>query len=106
VPEIVRLGRVEAYRVLTSHAATRDLVKSEVVNGLSCPVTPRDYVTIRIDREACIGCGMCEMVCETDAFSAASGGKATVRKLSNYECTRDHSCARNCPTGAIHLGNL
>jgi len=29
-----------------------------------------------------------------------------VRKLSNYECTRDHACARNCPTGAISLGNL
>ena len=45
------------------------------------------------------------MVCETDAFWA-EGEKATVRKRSNYECTRDHACARNCPTDAIHLGNL
>jgi NTE family protein len=105
MPEVVRLGEEEALRVLTSHASTRKLVRDDVLDGLSCPVTPRDYVSIRIDSEACIGCGNCEMVCETDAFWA-QGGEAEVRKLSNYECTRDHACARNCPTGAIHLGNL
>jgi NAD-dependent dihydropyrimidine dehydrogenase PreA subunit len=106
VPEVVRLGEEEALRVLTSHAATRHLCRDDaVVPGLSCPATPRDYVSVRIDSTACIGCGICEMVCETDAFWAR-GGKAEVRKLSNYECTRDHACARNCPTGAIHLGNL
>lgn len=105
VAEIVRRGEDEALSVLTSHAATRGLVTREPVEGLSCPVTPRDYVSVRIDPASCIGCGMCEVVCETDAFVAA-GERATVRKLSNYECTRDHACARNCPTGAISLGNL
>ncbi|MEQ1892129.1 MAG: patatin-like phospholipase family protein [Planctomycetota bacterium] len=105
VPEVVRLGEEETLRVLTSHAATRSLVQDKALDGLSCPVTPRDYVSIRIDSTACIGCGNCEMVCETQAFWA-QGERAEVRKLSNYECTRDHACARNCPTGAIHLGNL
>jgi NTE family protein len=103
--DIVARGEEEALRVLTSHAATRDLVTDGVVEGLSCPVTPRDFVTVRIDPTACIGCGMCEAVCETEAFRAGAE-HATVRKLSNYECTRDHACARNCPTGAISLGNL
>jgi NTE family protein len=105
VPEVVRLGEEETVRVLTSHAATRSLVRDDLYDGLSCPVTPRDYVSIRIDSEACIGCGNCEMVCETEAYWV-QGERAEVRKLSNYECTRDHACARNCPTGAIHLGNL
>lgn len=105
VKSVIALGEEEARRVLTSNAATRDLVTQEVVPGLACPLTPRDFVSIRINTELCIGCGMCEMVCETDAFFAR-GEKATVRKLSNYECTRDHACARNCPTDAIHLGNL
>jgi NTE family protein len=106
VGEIVRCGEEEALTVLTSHAATRDLVRANPeVEGLACPVTPRDFVSVRIDPSACIGCGLCEAVCETDAFWA-QGERATVRKLSNYECTRDHACARNCPTGAIRLGNL
>jgi NTE family protein len=105
VPEIVRLGEEATRRTLTSHAATRLLVTEELVPGLSCPVEPRDYVSVRIDPVACIGCGMCQAVCETGAFRAG-GERAEVRKLSNYECTRDHACARNCPTGAISLGNL
>jgi len=105
VPDVVQCGREEALRVLTSHSATRGLVSEEFVEGLSCPVAPRDYVSLSIDPALCIGCGMCEMVCETDGYWA-QGGVATVRKLSNYECTRDHACARNCPTSAISLGNL
>ncbi|MEM7515716.1 MAG: patatin-like phospholipase family protein, partial [Planctomycetota bacterium] len=105
VPEVVQRGEDEAFRVLTSHAATRGLCEPEIVEGLACPVQPRDFVSIHIDPEACIGCGMCQMVCETDAFWAEDG-QASVRKLSNYECTRDHACARNCPTDAIRLGNL
>lgn len=105
VQEVVRLGEEETLRTVTSHAATRSQVQHTVMDGLSCPAMPRDYVSIRIDSNACIGCGNCEMVCETQAFWA-QGERAEVRKLSNYECTRDHACARNCPTGAIHLGNL
>lgn len=105
VADIVRRGEEEALRVLTSHSATRELVACDAVPGLACPVTPRDFVSVRIDPISCIGCGLCEAVCETDAFTA-HGDKATVRKPANYECTRDHACARNCPTGAISLGNL
>ncbi len=105
VPAVVKMGEDEAFRVLTSHAATRNLVQDALVPGLTCPVHPRDYVSVHIDPALCIGCGMCQMVCETDAFWAA-GGKASVRKQLNYECTRDHACARNCPTDAISLGNL
>jgi NTE family protein len=103
--DVIRAGEEETIKVLTSHSATRDLVQPVVVEGLACPVTPRDFVSVRIDPERCIGCGQCEAVCETDAFWAR-GGHATVRKLSNYECTKDHACARNCPTDAISLGNL
>jgi NAD-dependent dihydropyrimidine dehydrogenase PreA subunit len=29
-----------------------------------------------------------------------------VRKVNNYECTRDGACQRNCPTGAVRLIGL
>ena len=105
IDEVVHAGEEEALRVLTSSAATRSLVRDEVIDGLSCPVVPHDFVSLHIDPTLCIGCGMCEAVCETDGFWAR-GTEATVRKLYNYECTRDHACSRNCPTGAISLGNL
>ncbi len=105
VPDVVRQGEEEAIRVLTSHAATRDLVRCEALEGLACPVTRRDFVSVRLDPALCIGCGLCDAICETDAF-VAGNGLATVRKSSNYECSRDHACARNCPTAAIRLGNL
>jgi NTE family protein len=105
VPEVVRLGEEAMTRVLVSHAATRNLVREDLFEGDSCPVTPRDYVSLRIDSHRCIGCGNCQMVCETGAFWGR-GDLAEVRKRHNYECTRDHACARNCPVGAIFLGNL
>lgn len=105
VADVIQAGEEEALRVLTSHAATRGLVTEEVIEGLACPVHPNDYVSLHVDPERCIGCGMCQMVCETAGYWA-EGEKATVRKIHNYECTRDHACARNCPTDAIRLGNL
>ncbi len=107
VEDVVHRGEEEALRVLTSHAATRMHVTEQVLPGLACPIQPRDYVSVRIDPGKCIGCGMCSAICETDAFIAGlPGERATVRKLTHYECTRDHACARNCPVEAISLGNL
>jgi NTE family protein len=105
VSEVIRAGEEEALRVLTAHTSTRDLVSDEIRDGLVCPVTPRDHVSLHLDPTLCVGCGMCQMVCETDGYWA-EGGVATVRKSANYECTRDYACVRNCPTNAISLGNL
>lgn len=106
VGELVESGESEAIRVLTSHPATRDMIDPGVLGeGLTCPATPREYVSLHIDEELCIGCGMCEMTCETGGFGAR-GEIATTLKPNNYECTRDQSCVRSCPTGAIRLGNL
>tara|TARA_R110002126_G_scaffold105905_9_gene240589 strand:- start:36916 stop:38058 length:1143 start_codon:yes stop_codon:yes gene_type:complete len=105
VSEVIEAGHMEGRAVLTSNVATRDLVSQDIVEGMACPAVPRDYVTLHIDPARCIGCGMCQAVCETDGFWA-QGGLASVRKQRNYDCTRDHACARNCPTNAIRLGNL
>lgn len=106
VGELVASGESEAYRVLTSHPATRDLLDQKTFpEGMSCPVTPREHVSLHIDADLCIGCAMCEMTCETGGFDAR-GKIALTRKPLNYECTRDQACVRSCPTGAVRLGNL
>jgi NTE family protein len=106
VREIVRLGEREALEVLTTHPLTRYLCDPQVVADEDRMVArPRDHVQLGVDMNACIHCGICAATCATHGFAAVPIGDV-VRKLHNYECTRDMACERNCPTGAIRLGNL
>lgn len=106
VTEIVRLGEREALEVLSTHPLTRYLCAPEVLAEIDRDVqAPRDHVQLEVDMNACIHCGICAATCATHGFAAVPLGDV-VRKLHNYECTRDMACERNCPTGAITLRNL
>ncbi len=106
VTEIVRLGEREALEVLTTHPLTRYHCDPVVVAEEDrIASSPRDHVRLHVDMNACIHCGICAATCVTSGFAAVPIGDV-VRKLHNYECTRDGACERNCPTGAIRLGNL
>ena len=106
VREIVRLGEREALEVLATHPLTRYLCDAEAVAEQDRMVgRPRDHVQLHVDMNACIHCGICAATCATQGFAAVPLGDV-VKKLHNYECTRDMACERNCPTGAIRLGNL
>jgi NTE family protein len=106
VTEIVRLGEREALEVLTTHPLTRYACDPVVVAEEDRNVSsPRDHVHLDVDMNACIHCGICAATCVTQGYAAVPIGDV-VRKLHNYECTRDGACERNCPTGAIRLGNL
>ncbi|MBX3464552.1 MAG: patatin-like phospholipase family protein [Planctomycetes bacterium] len=106
VQEIVRLGEREALEVLTTHPLTRYLCRPEVVAEEDRMVSrPRDHVLLQVDMNACIHCGICAATCATQGYAAVPIGDV-VRKLHNYECTRDMACERNCPTGAIRLRNV
>ena len=56
--------------------------------------------TLRLDEEACVGCGMCEIVCPHRVFSLSSK-KARVHDLDG--CMECGACAQNCPTDAISV---
>jgi NTE family protein len=106
VREIVRLGEREALEVLTTHPLTRYLCDANAVAEEDRTVArPRDHVQLSVDMNACIHCGICAATCATQGFAAVPIGDV-VKKRHNYECTRDMACERNCPTGAIRLGNL
>ena len=106
VKEIVRLGEREALEVLTTHPLTRYLCDPEAVAEEDRTVQrPRDHVQLDVDMNACIHCGICAATCATQGYAAVPIGDV-VKKLHNYECTRDMACERNCPTGAIRLQNI
>ena len=106
VPELVRLGEREALEVLTTHSLTRYLCNTAVVEEVDRTIRqPRDYVQLEVDMNACIHCGICAATCATEGYAAVPLGDV-VRKLHNYECTRDMACERSCPTRAIRLRNL
>jgi len=55
---------------------------------------------LRLDREACIGCGNCTIVCPHRVFTMQNK-KA---EFADYNgCMECGACATNCPVGAIFV---
>lgn len=74
--------------------------------GLFCPLgacqsllSPVNPYRVTIDREKCIGCGLCQDACPTFSITNSSlqDGKVTLT------CTRCGRCMEVCPRGAIRL---
>ena len=62
------------------------------------PLYLRGVTTLRLDRGACVGCGVCLTVCPRDVF-ALTDGLAAVREPD--ACIECGACALNCAAGAI-----
>ncbi len=58
----------------------------------------KDVSTLRVDREKCVGCGMCLHVCP-HAVLVLSDGKISI--IDRDACMECGACAMNCPVEAI-----
>ena len=58
----------------------------------------KGVVTLQLDREKCIGCGMCLKVCP-QAVIAKDNGAITIENRD--ACMECGACAMNCPTEAL-----
>lgn len=58
----------------------------------------KDVATLLVDREKCIGCGMCLKVCPHAVLRLADGKAAIADRDGCMECG---ACAMNCPVEAI-----
>jgi len=56
--------------------------------------------TLRLNREACIGCGRCIEVCPHQVFTF---DMERVRILDLDACMECGACSRNCPVDAIRV---
>ncbi len=57
-------------------------------------------VTLRLDPDLCVGCGMCQVVCPHGVLTV--GGR-TARVQDRDACMECGACARNCPAGALSV---
>ncbi len=60
----------------------------------------KNVVTLQLNGEKCIGCGMCTIVCPHGVFEVANG-KARIIDLE--ACMECGACAKNCPPEAISV---
>ena len=54
--------------------------------------------TLRLDPDACVGCGACLEVCPHGVFELENA-RCVLRDRDG--CMECGACARNCPTGAL-----
>ena len=59
-----------------------------------------DVTTLVLNEEACVGCGVCTLVCPHGVF-ALDGKKARLVDLDG--CMECGACTTNCPTEAIEV---
>lgn len=57
---------------------------------------------VRIDRDNCIGCGLCEELCP-EVFALDDEYIATVKKQPTQLTDNLQEAADSCPTGAIEI---
>lgn len=60
----------------------------------------KDVVTLSLDETACIGCGLCEIVCPHGVFAVEN---RTARIVQRDDCIECGACAVNCPVDAISV---
>lgn len=60
----------------------------------------KDVVTLKLDFEKCVGCGMCVNVCPHSVFELKEK-KALIRDIDC--CMECGACVKNCPAKALNV---
>jgi NAD-dependent dihydropyrimidine dehydrogenase PreA subunit len=60
----------------------------------------KDVVTLKLEQEKCVGCGVCLSVCPHAVMSLTNGKIDIADRDACMECG---ACARNCPTEALNV---
>jgi NAD-dependent dihydropyrimidine dehydrogenase PreA subunit len=60
----------------------------------------KDVVTLKLEQEKCVGCGVCLSVCPHAVLSLTNGKIDIANRDACMECG---ACARNCPTEALNV---
>lgn len=58
---------------------------------------------IKLDMDACSGCGTCYEVCPSECFGEPEGGKVNVIEENREDCVGCRACETQCPEEAIEI---
>lgn len=61
----------------------------------------KDVVTLNLNEEKCVGCGMCVDVCPQAVIGMNGVGRAWIQDRD--ACMECGACSRNCPTEAFSV---
>lgn len=60
--------------------------------------------TLKLDRDACTGCGLCAVVCPHGVMAVNGNGVGKKAQIVDLDgCMECGACANNCPTGAVRV---
>jgi ferredoxin len=57
-----------------------------------------DVVTLKLDEDACVGCGLCTQVCPHGVLIVED---RKVKIIDRNGCMECGACSNNCPTAAL-----
>ncbi len=60
----------------------------------------KDVVTLMLDQERCVGCGMCLLVCPHAVLRPVNGKVEIGDRDACMECG---ACSKNCPVSAVSV---